>query len=60
VNATCSNDGVLNGAAIEHEHALKPTEWPPLAAPDSQECKPAKPRSGRPRKDAAADENRTQ
>jgi integrase len=32
-------------------NALKPTEWPPLAAPDPHQCKPAKPRSGRPRKE---------
>jgi integrase len=33
-------------------NALKPPTWPPLAAPDPHECKPAKPRSGRPRKEA--------
>ena len=36
-------------------NALKPAEWPPLAAPDPHECKPAKPRSGRPRKDTEDD-----
>jgi hypothetical protein len=31
-------------------NALKPTDWPALAAPDPHQCRPAKPRSGRPRK----------
>jgi integrase len=33
-------------------NSLKPLDWPPLAAPDPHVCAPAKPRTGRPRKDA--------
>ena len=35
-------------------NSLKPVDWPPLAAPDPHVCIPPKPRTGRPRKDAAA------
>jgi hypothetical protein len=31
-------------------NSLKPVEWPPLPAPAPHVCKPAKPRTGRPRK----------
>ena len=31
-------------------NSLKPSDWPPLAAPDPHVCKPPKPRTGRPRK----------
>jgi integrase len=34
-------------------NALKPTDWPALAAPEPHQCKPPKPRSGRPRKAGA-------
>lgn len=30
-------------------NALKPVEWPPIPAPDPHVCKPAAPRSGRPK-----------
>lgn len=32
-------------------NALKPVDWPAIAAPPSHVCKPPKPRSGRPRKE---------
>jgi hypothetical protein len=35
-------------------NSLKPVDWPPLPAPEPHVCKPPKPRSGRPRKDANA------
>ena len=31
-------------------NSLKPTDWPPLPAPEPHVCKPPKPRTGRPRK----------
>lgn len=31
-------------------NSLKPADWPPLPAPEPHICKPAKPRTGRPRK----------
>ena len=31
-------------------NALKPVDWPPIAAPAPHLCRPPKPRSGRPRK----------
>lgn len=33
-------------------NALRPSGWPPLPAPEPHVCKPPKPRTGRPRKDA--------
>lgn len=36
-------------------NSLKPADWPPLPAPEPHVCKPPKPRSGRPRKDAIVD-----
>ncbi|MCS6471785.1 tyrosine-type recombinase/integrase [Burkholderia thailandensis] len=39
-------------------NALKPVDWPPLFAPDPHICKPAKPRSGRPRKQANVSEEK--
>jgi integrase len=35
-------------------NALKPVDWPPIPAPPPHECRPPKPRTGRPRKRAAA------
>lgn len=35
-------------------NSLKPLDWPPLSAPDPHVCMLAKPRTGRPRKDATA------
>lgn len=34
-------------------NALKPVSWPMLPAPEPHVCKPAKPRTGRPRKESA-------
>ena len=36
------------------EWSLPELDWPPLPAPDPHVCTPAKPRTGRPRKDATA------
>ncbi|MCE3608039.1 tyrosine-type recombinase/integrase [Massilia sp. P8910] len=33
-------------------NALKPTDWPPLPAPDPHICRPPAPRTGRPRKES--------
>lgn len=38
-------------------NALKPVDWPMLPAPDPHVCRPPKPRTGRPRKDAKILEN---
>jgi integrase len=35
-------------------NSLKPVDWPPIPAPDPHVCKPPKPRTGRPKKAAAA------
>ncbi|SDG06447.1 MULTISPECIES: tyrosine-type recombinase/integrase [unclassified Duganella] len=35
-------------------NALKPTHWPPIAAPEPHVCKPQKPRTGRPKKTTAS------
>lgn len=35
-------------------NSLKPVDWPPLAAPEPHVCRPAKPRTGRPKKDVVA------
>jgi integrase len=32
-------------------NSLKPTDWPPIMAPEPHVCRPSKPRTGRPRKD---------
>jgi len=34
-------------------NSLKPADWPPIPAPEPHVCRPPKPRTGRPRKDAA-------
>jgi integrase len=33
-------------------NSLKPVDWPPLPAPEPHVCQPAKPRTGRPKRDA--------
>jgi integrase len=38
-------------------NSLKPVDWPPLAAPEPHVCAPAKPRTGRPRKDSGVGES---
>jgi hypothetical protein len=38
--------------ALNVYNAVKPTEWPMLAAPEPHVSRPAKPREGRPRKSA--------
>jgi len=42
-------------------NALKPSDWPPLPAPEPHVCRPPKPRTGRPKKaSTTADERETE